>query len=429
VRVQLRPRDTVAAVIALATIQATALADDRVDASTTWFQEKRSGGAKGLTVLHPQVDLGADLGETVSLDLGYSADVVSGATAAVYSVDAISSATEFSDTRHSGTLGLGLTGRRSSLHVTGAVGVERDYTSIAVGVSSSIDLPGKNTSLALSYTHNFDAVCDKENAMATPFERRPLSVEACVKEAGLFGVDRPEVDGAVVDTVWRDISIDSTQATLTQNLTPTLVAQLGLYGSIIDGFQGSPYRRVRVAGIEAQESVPEVRGRLAVLGRVNKYITAMRGSVGGSARGYFDTWGVNSITLEMSYHQYLGKHLLFRFRGRGYQQTSATFFKDAFFYETEGPAGAYFTGDRELAPLRHVLAGAKLSYVAAGEDGENVWGLFDEVDLNLKADALFYQELAADDELLNPMGIEGQFLTGDGALDAFVLQLGLILRY
>ncbi len=424
---------------ALAAIAATAVAlswgarsaraDDEVVAHTTWFQEPREG-PKGLTVIHPQFAFGVDIGEAVSFGMGYSADIVSGATPAVFSVDAVSSATEFSDTRHTGSATLGFAGRRASLNVTGGIGGERDYLSRSVSVSSTIDLPGKNTQLALSYSHAFDEVCDKENADANgAFERRPLTADTCAKKNGLFGVDNPEVDGRIIDTVWRDLAIDTAQGTLTQNLSPTVVAQFSLFGQILEGFQSNPYRRVRVRQFEAQESVPDVRARLAVAARMNKYLVGPRAAVSFGARGYADTWGVEALSVEMAYKQYFGDSLLLRVRSRLYQQTQAKFFKDAFFYETQGSAGSYFTGDRELAPIRNVLTGAKLSYVAAGKDGREVWGLFDEILFDVKADVMFYKELEAESPGPNPVGIDRQYITSTGLIDAIVLSLGLRMSY
>lgn len=403
-------------------------ADDRVDATTTWFQEQRRGNLGGLTVIHPQVDLGTDVGENTSLGLGYSADVVSGATAAVYSVDAVSTATLFDDVRHEGRMSLGFRGRRSSLTFTAGTGVERDYNSITVGALSSVDLPGKNTNLAVSYTHNFDEVCDKANALVTVLERRALTGEDdCAKKYGVFGQDAaPEImDG----TVWRDLSIDTAQATMTQNLSPRAVMQISVFGQVLEGFQANPYRRVRIGNNEPQESLPDTRARAALTARFNFYVPAVHGAVHLSARGYSDTWGVNSATGEMAYSQYAGDSLLLRFRTRFYQQTSATFFKDAFYYQTESTAGAYFTGDRELAPVRNVLVGAKLSFIKVDKEGGEVWGVFDRIQLNLKGDILLLDELPADDIDSNLAGIDNQFLSADQLLDAFVLQLGLLMSY
>ncbi|WP_428261836.1 DUF3570 domain-containing protein [Haliangium sp.] len=400
-----------------------ARADDRVDFTTTWYQEQRRGGQGGLTVVHPQFDVGVDMGEHTTLDVGYSADVVTGATASVYQVDAITAATKFEDLRHEGRIGLGFEGSRSRLGVSAGTGLERDYASLSVGASGSIDLPGKNTTLALSYNHNFDRVCDKENAMLTPLERLALEgADPCEKTFIL-------VEDTTGMTVWRRLDIDTFQSTLTQNLSPTAVLQTSLFGQVLRGFQANPYRRVRIGDLLPQENVPEVRARAALMIRLNRFLPGIRGAVHAGLRGYSDTWGVDSVTGELGYSQYLGRSLLLRFRSRFYYQQAATFFKDAYYYEVESTAGEFMTGDRELGRLGNLLAGAKMSYVKVADEGQSVWGLFDRLQLNLKAEAMVLHEFASGSEADNPFGIDDQFLSSGQLLDAFVVQLGLLLSY
>jgi hypothetical protein len=420
---QLRPRCGALAVAALTAGAGVARAEDKVDLTTTWYQEARKGGQGGLTVVHPQLDVGIDLGDHVTLDAGWSADAVTGATAAVYSVDAVSSATEFSDLRNEGHLSLGFVGRRSQLAFTTSVGAERDYLSLTFGGAGSIDLPGKNTNLALSYTHNLDQVCDRDNAMASPLERRALTGDVACPKNYLRGDDTPGLN------VWRDVTIDTAQATVTQNLSPTSNLQLSLWGQVIEGFQSNPYRSVRVGALDAQEHSPATRARGALSARVNRFIPLLRAAAHLSVRGYSDTWGVNSGTVEAAWSQYAGDSLLLRLRARIYQQSAATFFKDAFFYEVESTAGEYFTGDRELAPVRNAVVGAKLTVLTVAEDDKQVWGLFDKLQVNLKGDVLLLDELAADDPDANVAGIDNQFLTAGQLIDAFVLQAGLLLEY
>ena len=172
------------AALAVALTAAPVRADDRAEVSTSLFAEKRDGGKGGLTVIHPQADFAIDLGRFVTLDAAYSADAVSGATSVIYQADAISSATTFSDTRHEGTLGFGIHGRRSRLDVGATLGTERDYLSRQVGGSASIDLPGRNTTVALAYSHSFDQVCDKDNGMASPQEAKALTgADPCDRRA------------------------------------------------------------------------------------------------------------------------------------------------------------------------------------------------------------------------------------------------------
>ena len=59
-----------------------AWADDKVDTTVTFFSERR-GGDDSLTVVHPQFDVGVDLGPSFSLEAGYH---VSDALSVVFSV-------------------------------------------------------------------------------------------------------------------------------------------------------------------------------------------------------------------------------------------------------------------------------------------------------------------------------------------------------
>jgi Protein of unknown function (DUF3570) len=374
-------------------------------------------------VLHPQADVGTDLGRHVTLDLGYAADAVSGATATTFQVDATTGATKFSDLRNEGRLSLGFQGRRSRIVFAGTVGMERDYITRQIGGSASVDLPGRNTTIGLAYNHNFDATCDKDNAELMPLERRALTgMDACEKTGLILAKDAPGT------TVWRELSIDTVQATLTQNLSPTMNLQIGLFGQVLEGFQSNPYRRVRVGGNSPQEHIPDTRARWSITTRVNRFMPQLRAAAHLNMRFYDDTWNVIGADVELGYSQYIGDALLVRFRARAYQQSAAAFFKDAFFYETESTAGEYFTGDRELSPVRSALAGAKLTLITIGEE-KPVWGLFDKLQFNLKGDVLVLVPIAADRPADNPMGIDKQFLNGNGLIDAVVLQLGLLGNY
>ena len=398
-------------------------AEDRAEVSTTVFEEKRDGGKGGLTVVHPQADFGIDLGSHVTFDVGYAADAVTGATATVYQVDAISEATKFSDVRHEGTLALGFKGRRSQITFATTLGTERDYLSRQVGGGASIDLPGRNTTVALAYSHSFDQVCDKDNGNAMPLARRALTgADPCDTTAGLFGKDR------MGETVWHRLSIDTAQTTLTQNLSPTMNFQLAAYGQVLSGFQSNPYRRVKVGQNSPQEHIPDTRARWSVTARVNQFLPRLHAAVQFGARFYDDTWRVVGGDAELAYSQYIGNSLLLKFNARVYQQSAAKFFKDAFFYETESTAGEYYTGDRELSPVRNAVFGTKLTMISVGGD-KPVWGLFDKLQLNLKGEVMLIDNLAADSKALNAAGIDQQFLYGNSLIDAVVIQLGLLGNY
>ena len=410
-----------AAVIAITTARP-ARAEDSAEVSTSVFEEKRQGGLGGLTVIHPQADVGIDLGRYVTLDAGYAADAVTGATATVYQADATSGATKFSDLRQEGNAAIGFQGKRSRIVFSGEFGTERDYLSRQIGAAASIDLPGRNTTVALAYSHSFDQVCDKDNGMLTPLDRIALTgADVCAKSNGVAGKDTPGT------TVWRDLAIDTAQVTLTQNLSPTTNMQLVAYGQVLDGFQSNPYRRVRIGPVAPQEHIPNARARWSATARINRFFPKLHGAVHLGGRFYDDTWRVFGGDVELAYSQYIGDSMLLYFHARADQQSAASFFKDAFFYETESTAGEYFTGDRELSPVRNAMIGAKLTLITAGGD-KRVWHLFEKLQLNLKGDVLILDQLAGNNTEPNPMGISKQFIYG-GGLDAVILSLGLLGNY
>jgi hypothetical protein len=407
---------------------APAAADDRAEVSTALFAEKRDGGKGGLTVLHPQALLGVDVGRFVSLDFGYAADVVSGATATVYQVDATTGATKFSDVRNEGTFTLGFHGKRSRIAFTGTFGTERDYISRQVGGAASIDLPGRNTTVGLAYTHGADQVCDRDNALMPPLEARALTgADACGKSKIFYGSDTLDAMGGRL-TRWEDLSIDTAQVSLTQNLSPTMNLQVALFGQVLEGFQSNPYRRVQVGPNTPQEHIPDTRARWSITARLNRYLPKLGGAAHLDARFYNDTWGVTGGNLGLGFSQYLARPLLLRVQLRVYQQSAATFFRDAFFYETLSSAGEYWTGDRELSPVRNATLGGKLSLITVGGD-KPVWGLFDKLQLHVKADIMMIGVVAADSVAMNVVGIDKQFIYGNSLIDGVALQLGLLGNY
>jgi hypothetical protein len=204
--------------------------------------------------------------------------------------------------------------------------------------------------------------------------------------------------------------------------------QIALFGQVLEGFQSNPYRRVRIGQNSPQEHIPDTRDRWSLSARLNRFLPRLHSAVHFDARFYDDTWGVIAGDAELGYSQYIGKSLLLKVHARVYQQRAATFFKDAFYYETESTAGAYFTGDRELSPVRNAMFGGKLTLITLGGD-HPVWGLFDRLQFNLKADILMLDVLAADDLAGNPMGVDKQFIYGNSLIDAVVLQLGLTGNY
>ena len=143
----------------------------------TMFDEPSTKNT-GVRVIHPQADVTASVASAVNFAAGYSADVVSGATPAVF--DVVSAATKFSDTRHSFHGGFGFEGGDGGISFSGSYGWESDYKSAVISGATHHDLYEHNFTLALAYSHNFDSVCDADNSGAAglPLNRVPLASSA-----------------------------------------------------------------------------------------------------------------------------------------------------------------------------------------------------------------------------------------------------------
>jgi hypothetical protein len=394
-----------------------AFAEDHADVSLGYFVEPAK--TQQLHVVHPAVDIHVDLGHpAISLNLGYNADIVTGATPRTYgkptsSLDAISQATSFSDNRHAFHGGLELRVGPTQLSAGYTYAFENDYRSHAVDAAAQVDLWGKNTTFKLGYSHNFDSVCDADNRGAMPLERQAL-----VTSKGCF-------DDKAMGIVSEPLAIDSYAISWTQVLTPIILTDVSVGLQVVDGFQSNPYRRVRLFNgtVEAQESEPLLRQRLAVQGRIRIAIKKAHAAVGGVARFYDDTWGVISGTAELSWEQYIVPNLLIRLRGRFYQQSRAIFYRDAgeaLSYDSVGPVGQYFTGDRELSPFRDWLGGIKISYLKAADERGKLAKVFESLDLSLKGDFIHYEPLTP----LPPNLARSEVFLG-----AMIWQVGLVLRW
>ena len=389
-RLQLRPTTARArlaggtvAVLLLALTGARAAANTEATSRVTLFREPSTSN-KGVTVIHPQVDASAALASTLNFAAGYEVDIVSGATPRTFApssgVDAVTTATKFSDVRQQVKAGFDFNRPTSGLSAGYSYGWESDYKSHAISAASHSDLVDHNFTLGVSYTHNFDRVCDANNAPAAGqlLDLQPLATsEHCFQ-------------GGMTDVVTHHLSIDSFEPSLTWTATPRLVLQVGSTIQILDGFQSNPYRTVLIGSQHRtpQERMPGFRQRYAAFGRAAYALPDMRASLTGGVRIYRDSWGIMANTAEGNYNQYWAQHFLFTLRARFHQQTGASFYRTAGGYQTLGPAGQYWTGDREMSPMSNLLGSVKLAYVRRPGQERSAW--YSEIEFSGKFETLFY---------------------------------------
>jgi len=381
----------------------TSQADVEAATRLTVFREPGKKNA-GITVLHPQTDVSAQYAGA-SIAAGYELDSVSGATARVFGgVDAVTSATRFSDLRQAAKASVGWNVADVGLQAGYSYGWESDYVSHTMQVAARGDFLEKNFTLGLSYTRNFDSVCDANNNLA----------QGALDRKSLTSSDRCFQNNQT-ETLTRSVDIHTFEPVLSWTATPKLLLQFGATLQLLDGFQSNPYRRVLVGtqGRTPQEHVPQQRQRYALFTRANYAVPAMRGAFSLNGRVYRDSWDVLAATGDAWFTTYLADALLFGVHGRYHKQTGAVFYRSAPDLENLGSAGSYWTGDRELSPLGTITTGIKISYLRTRRQKPDAW--LDELEVNMKADGMFYRA--------------EKFSPNDDRKLALIIQAGVMARF
>lgn len=360
-----------------------------VDARVTVFGEPSS--TSELLVVNPGGRVTAHVTDAVDIFAGYEADIVTGATEPIKagplgSVDVVSGATSFDDTRHVGQGGFSIERKTTRLSAAYAYGTESDYRSQSFSVSAGADFFQKNTQIDLAYARGFDEVCTTSYSGTTP----PSGRQALDSSEGCFASDDP-------DRATRDVELDNFQVAWTQSFTPVFTTQAILTGQLQNGFLENPYRSVVIApaGEFALENHPDNRARGALTLHGKYFFRDIQTALTLSVRGYHDTWDMWAGTYELSLEKHWTSWLRLLGRARFHQQTGTLFWSDDYTggEPENGPRGQYWTGDRELSPLNGYSVGARAVATAQGHPGNRVFGIFLSGSVGLSADAIKTQLL------------------------------------
>lgn len=338
-----------------------------------------------LMVLNPSAAVTVSAVSGLDFQLGYEADIVSGATESLKGgrlspVDIVSSATEFDDTRHVLSGGVGFEHAGVKYAAGYSRGMESDYRSHAVSVTAGTTFLQKNTELTLSYARGEDEVCTTAFAPSDPPSfRTPLdSSTGCFTDAE--------------DRARRSVILDNFQAGWTQAWTPVLATQLVVFAALQHGFLENPYRAVVIApaGDQALENHPDNRLRTAAALTAKYYLRPLKTALTGGVRVYRDTWDILSQTYELEAERYLLAPLRLVARARYYRQTEALFWSDDYTggEPEDGPRGQYWTGDRELSPLESYLVGGRAVFRAEGEPRRRIARVLLSFEASLSFDLL-----------------------------------------
>jgi hypothetical protein len=334
-----------------------------VDFDTTHTIFHESPTRTNMTVYSPGASLAVTAVDWLTVNAGWEADVVSGASVAIKAGPAFTARSNGADVVTTASVhdfrnvaNGGFTVRKDAVSFTGgyAYSTEHDYRSNSFNVAARTETYEHDTQFEIDYAHNFDQVCDR---VQDTLDTSATLFHALEDSTGCFTSNPLRTT--------HDIAIDSMQASWSQAWTPVLQTQLIYTAQVIDGFQSDPYRSVVIAAsVVAQEHIPDIRIREAVALRANFFLRPLRSALRFSVRGYEDTWDIVSGTGEAEYEQYVGDAFRVTLRGRLYAQSGAIFWSDDYTGGNPplGPKGSYWTGDRELSPFWSWSIGTRAVY-------------------------------------------------------------------
>jgi hypothetical protein len=277
----------------------------------------------GVKASGPALLVRKSLADRVSLSAQYYVDAVSNA-----SIDVVTTASPYKETRKAWDLGAELIVRDSTLSLGLSHSAEPDYVADAVSFGAAHEVFGGMTTVSLGITRGHDDV-------------------------GMRGA-----------TGWIDEALHwQYRAGVTQILTPRWLMSANFEAISDSGYLGSPYRAARVFGAAVPERNPRTRtGRAVKLRTVGDTAALVeRSSVRAEYRYYWDTWDIKAHTTEFGATKYLGQSFLLDASLRFYSQGKALFYSDNASAET-----LYVSRNRQLSRFKSDSLAARLTYTWPG---------------------------------------------------------------
>jgi hypothetical protein len=202
---------------------------------------------------------------------------------------------EMRDTRYAGNLELDLHWGAHTLSPQFAYSSESDYQSLGLAFNDAIEFNQKNTTLRWGVAHNFDHV-------------QPVS--------------------------WSEAKDkDTTDALLgfSQLLGPKTILTADFTFGYDTGYLDDPYKKIVFSGWGDPNAIfdehrPGYRSREVLLLTLTQCVTPLNGSADISYRFYHDSFDIFSHTAALTWHQWLGKHLIVEPTLRFYTQSAADFY-------------------------------------------------------------------------------------------------------
>lgn len=275
------------------------------------FQDSR-----GVTVLSPTVDLVKDFTERTSLRAKFGVDAISASSDScarchpdgVWSqraVGSVSMSRKYGDT----TVGVG-----------GELSQENFYRATTLSTTISRAMNGANTTIASGYAFSFNQPVLHPSEFAEKQYAHDLYLS------------------------------------LTQTLTKTTMAQVGVEFAQVRGYQTSPFLRASVNGLLVPGQSPDLRNRYTFSARIKQALPAAT-YLEADYRRYHDNWQIDSNSLSLGLSHHFGDSLVAYGAFRRYDQTGAYFYAPSYSGTPE-----FFTGDFRLFPFDSKLITGRIGY-------------------------------------------------------------------
>jgi hypothetical protein len=207
--------------------------------------------------------------------------------------------TQMHDFRAAFSLGVPITFKRHELTPSIAFSAESDYVSRGIALNDSFYFNNKNTTLNLGWSGNFDIVRDE-------------------------------------NFIWEHKTTHDFLAGVTQLLSPKSYVTANVTFGTEDGYLSDPYRGVMAATGLFQtnpddaallpEKRPRNRTREIIYLGYNRFVDRLNGGAELSYRFFHDSWDINAHTIDMRWHQNIGKRFVLSPIFRYYYQTAASFY-------------------------------------------------------------------------------------------------------
>jgi Protein of unknown function (DUF3570) len=369
------------------------LPDDRADV----LYHRYDGG--GVTIHGPSVLVRKKMAEKYSISANYYMDMVTSASIDVET----SGASEYKEERTQYNVSFDYLRGKTTYNLNYTSSEENDYEAETITFGIGQDLFGDLTNISLGFSKGSDVV------MRTTSD--PLTGRRIVDPTFAEDIDR-----------W------SYRVGVSQILTKSIIATLGLEVITDEGYLNNPYRSYRFVDpgdtrlfALATEIYPRTRTSNAVALN-GKYFLPYRAALQGGYRYFTDTWGIRANTFNVGYTHPLGSTpWQFEVSLRLYDQGAADFYSDLFDRANEQN---FMARDKELSTFKSQTLRVGATYELA----RNGWGFVKKASANFFYDRMEFDyedyrdarfSLNASDPNFRPAGTEPLYTLGANVFQVF----------